>query len=67
MLQNTPENKHLPGWHPHSDRKLTFAVCYCIMALWDTCRSGGYLRPEWPKPPSPRSVASKSSTRLNSA
>jgi len=33
MLQNTPENKHLSGGHPHSDRKLAFAVCYDIMAL----------------------------------
>ena len=33
MLQNTPENKLLPGRHPHSDRKRVFAVCYCVITL----------------------------------
>jgi isopropylmalate/homocitrate/citramalate synthase len=33
MLQNTPENKRLTGWHPHNDRKQAFAVCYCIITL----------------------------------
>ncbi|AVH81913.1 hypothetical protein AL515_22265 [Citrobacter sp. FDAARGOS_156] len=49
MLQNTPENKHLPGRHPHSDRKRLFAVCYCVITLRDaslrvTCARNGRSR-----------------------
>ncbi|EAA2595749.1 hypothetical protein DNM18_20555 [Salmonella enterica subsp. enterica] len=32
MLQNTPENKHLPGEHPRYNRKLS--ACGSIMTLW---------------------------------
>ncbi|ECG8260512.1 hypothetical protein EOQ21_18460 [Salmonella bongori serovar 48:i:-] len=63
MLQNTPENKHLPGEHPRYNRK--HSVCGEFMTLLGCANS--YLRPEWPKPSSPRSVASNASTRLNSA
>jgi len=33
MLQNTPENTRFYGWHPHSDLKLLFAVCYRVITL----------------------------------